>query len=144
MTGRLEELEVYQLAEALCDELWNIVTQWEQFEKDTIGRQLIRAADSIAANISEAHGRYLYKENIKFCYYASGSLTETKNWIRRAAQRGCMNEEQSKQFLERIEDYGKKLQAYIRSTKNQLHRSGSNERFKNQHKQIPGDQPVSD
>lgn len=30
---------------------------------------MIKAADSIGANIAEGYGRYAYKENIHFCYY---------------------------------------------------------------------------
>jgi four helix bundle protein len=47
-----ENLEVYQLAEQLSDSTWQVVQQWEYFEKDTIGKQLVRAADSIGANIA--------------------------------------------------------------------------------------------
>jgi four helix bundle protein len=50
---QLDDLEVYNLAETLSDVLWEIVTQWEWFERDTIGKQLVRSADSITANINE-------------------------------------------------------------------------------------------
>jgi hypothetical protein len=43
-------LRVYQLSEILADEIWIIVTSWKYFEKDTVGKQLVRAADSIGAN----------------------------------------------------------------------------------------------
>lgn len=43
-------LRVYQLSEILADEIWIIVTNWKYFEKDTVGKQLVRAADSIGAN----------------------------------------------------------------------------------------------
>jgi hypothetical protein len=45
----LEDLEVYQLAESFSDEIWFIVLEWGYFAKDTLGKQLVRAADSISA-----------------------------------------------------------------------------------------------
>jgi len=74
---KLEELQVYQLAMEMAEKIWIIVVNWNYFEKDTIGKQFVRAADSIAANLSEGFGRYFYKENKQFCYYSRGSLFET-------------------------------------------------------------------
>jgi four helix bundle protein len=45
-------LQVYQLAEKLADEIWQIVQEWNQFAKDTMGKQIVRSADSIGANIA--------------------------------------------------------------------------------------------
>jgi len=42
---------------------------------------LIKAVDSVAANISEGFGRYHYKEAKHFSYYSRGSLYETKTWL---------------------------------------------------------------
>jgi len=60
--NNLEELEVYQLAESFGDEIWFVVDEWQYFAKDTVGKQMARAADSISANIAEGYGRYHYKE----------------------------------------------------------------------------------
>ncbi|MGQ9569403.1 MAG: four helix bundle protein [Thermodesulfovibrionales bacterium] len=49
----LKDLEVYQLSEKLSDIVLNIVLNWDNFAKDTIGKQLVKASDSIAANIAE-------------------------------------------------------------------------------------------
>lgn len=75
---KLEELNVYNLSMELGEIIWGIVEKWNYFEKDTIGKQLVRAADSIAANIAEGYGRYHFKENKQFCFYSRGSLFETK------------------------------------------------------------------
>lgn len=73
----LNRLQVYQRAMAPAGEIWSKVARWNFFARDTIGKQLIQAADSIAANISEGRGRVHYGENRQFCYYARGSLQET-------------------------------------------------------------------
>ncbi len=58
-----EKLRVYQLAEQLADEIWNIVLCWDTFARDTVGRQIVRSADSIGANIAEGTGRYSFQGN---------------------------------------------------------------------------------
>ncbi len=69
MSKSLNDLEIYREAMRLGEIVWDWVTQWDFLAKDTVGKQFVRATDSIAANISEGHGRYHYKENQKFCYY---------------------------------------------------------------------------
>ena len=59
----LEEIEVYMMAEEIADKWWETVSRWPPFAQDTVGKQLIRAADSIGANIAESYGRYHYGKN---------------------------------------------------------------------------------
>lgn len=80
----LEELEVYKVSLDIGDIVWNIVNKWQFFEKDTLGKQLVRSTDSMALNISEGYGRYHYSENKNFCYYSRGSAFETKTAIVKA------------------------------------------------------------
>ncbi len=47
-----EKLDVYKLSEKLADEIWNIVREWDKFTKDTIGKQIVRSADNVCANIA--------------------------------------------------------------------------------------------
>lgn len=75
---KLEELEIYQLSMEIGEKVWEIVNAWDYFAEDTIGKQLIRSTDSIAANISEGFGRYHYKDSKRFYYISRGSLFETK------------------------------------------------------------------
>ena len=90
-----EDLRVFQLAEKLCDDIWEIVRGWNYFEKNTVGKQLVRAADSIGANIAEGSGRGYPNENKRFVKIARGSLNETKFWLRRASKRGLLDQTQS-------------------------------------------------
>ena len=52
-----EDLRVYKKAEELSDLVWQIVAGWQYFEKNTMGGQLLTAADSIGAYIAEGAGR---------------------------------------------------------------------------------------
>lgn len=83
-----EKLRVYRLSEKLADELWKIVMPWGYFERDTVGKQLVRAGDSIGANIAEGTGRGTFLDNRRFVRMDRGSLNEAKHWLRRVHKRG--------------------------------------------------------
>ena len=110
----LEDLEVYQLAESFGDEIRFVADEWKYFAKDTIGKQLNRAADSISANIAEGYGRYHYKENKNFCYFSRGSIIETKGWLKKSRNRKLLSEEQFNVLYEKLQIIHLKLNAYIK------------------------------
>ncbi|MBU0763694.1 MAG: four helix bundle protein [Bacteroidetes bacterium] len=111
----LEELRVYNIAMEFGEKVWNIVIQWDYFTKDTIGKQLVKATDSIAANLSEGFGRYHYKETKNFGYYSRGSLYETKTWLTKANNRKLIQQEHFEKFIHDIEIIGKMLNKYIKA-----------------------------
>lgn len=117
---RLEDLEIYQVAMKVGKDVWNVVLTWDYFQKDTLGKQIVRSADSIAANISEGYGRFTYKENRQFCIYARGSLMETKTWISKAYERKLITEIQYNNIIEDLKILHLKLNAYIKSIKNKI------------------------
>lgn len=110
---KLEELQVYQLSLEIAERIWDFINKWNYFEKDTIGKQLIRSVDSVSANLSEGFGRYYYKENKQFCYYARGSLFETKTWLKKAFSRKLIEENEFITFTKDLETIGVKLNNYI-------------------------------
>jgi four helix bundle protein len=112
---KLEELMVYKLSMIMAEDVWQIVINWDYFSKDTIGKQLIRAVDSVAANLSEGFARFHFKENINFSYYSRGSLFETKTWLTKANNRQLLTDESYSQFVANIDDIGIKLNNYIKS-----------------------------
>jgi four helix bundle protein len=112
---KLEELKVYSLSMDMAEKIWNIVINWDYFNKDTIGKQLVRAADSIAANLSEGFGRYHYRENINFGYYSRGSLYETKTWLTKAYNRKLIDSENFQVFIHETDIIGVKLNNYIKT-----------------------------
>ncbi len=112
---KLEELKVYQLSMEIGERVWEIVVKWDYFSKDTIGKQLVRAVDSVAANLSEGFGRYHYKEAKNFSYYSRGSLYETKTWLTKAFNRKLITKDNFNSFQSDINIMGIKLNNYINS-----------------------------
>ncbi len=109
------ELKVYQLAEKLSDEVWNIVLGWDYLARDTVGKQLIRSADSIGANIAEGCGRRSFQDNRRFVRIARGSLNETRHWLRRAYRRKLLSKEQIDLVGKLLEDLSPCLNGYLKS-----------------------------
>jgi four helix bundle protein len=112
---QLEELQVYQLSMNIAERIWDVVSKWNYFEKDTIGKQLVKAADSIAANLSEGFGRFFYKETKQFYYYSRGSLYETKTWLVKASNRKLIMDDDFKWISKEIINIGVKLNNFINS-----------------------------
>ncbi len=110
-----EKLRVYRLAEDLADGIWSIVLRWDYLAKNTIGKQMIRAADSIGANLAEGTGRGSIKDNRRFIKMARGSLYETQHWLRRSYKRSLLTEEQVVKLKPLINELSPKLNAYLRS-----------------------------
>jgi four helix bundle protein len=84
--SNFERLKVYQLAEGLANEIWSVAITWDFFAKETVGKQPVRAADSIGANIAEGMGRRSFTEDRRFVRTGRGPLNETRHCLRRAHQ----------------------------------------------------------
>ena len=110
-----ETLQVYQLSEDIADLVWTVVLKWNNFGKNTLGKQLVRAADSIGANIAEGTGRGSYADNRRFAKIARTSLFEVKHWLRRAYRRGLLAQEEVASLQKLIKELSPKMGAYINS-----------------------------
>lgn len=110
-----ENLQIYQLAEKLSDEIWKTVASWGSFAKDTVGKQLVRSADRVGANIAEGSGRGTDQDKRRFLRIARGSLYETKYWLRRAYKRGLLQREQAHSMKLLRGELLLKLNAYLRA-----------------------------
>ena len=110
-----ENLKVYQLSEELADLIWDVVAGWASFARHTVGRQIVRAADGVAANLAEGSGRGTVPDKKHFVRMARGSLYETKNWLRRSYSRELLTDEQVDAIKPLIDALAPMLNAYYRS-----------------------------
>jgi four helix bundle protein len=100
MPSRFRSLPVYRCAADLADDLHRAIVRWPRFERDTIGLQLVRAADSVGANIAEAAGRWTATEKRRHLVIARGSLYETEHWIERAQALGLLRDDVERRLSE--------------------------------------------
>lgn len=113
--GSFEDLDVYRLAEDLADHVWNVVTTWPRLAQNTVGVQLMRAADGIGANIAEGTGRGSFQDNRRFVKIARGSLYESRHWLRRAFRRKLLSDEHVAQLKPLLDELAPRLNAYLNS-----------------------------
>jgi four helix bundle protein len=110
-----ENLRVYVLAEQLADQVWSMVRAWDTLARDTVGKQLVRAADSIGANIAEGSGRGSDRDYRRFLRIARGSLCETQHWLRRAFRRDLLTPKRVESLKAIVDSLAPTLNAYLRS-----------------------------
>jgi four helix bundle protein len=117
-----EKLEVYQLSERLSDLVWDLSIKWHGFARDTVGKQIVRSADSVGANIAEGTGRGTAKDNCRFIQIARGSLYETVHFLRRAYRRKLLTTPQINKLQPLVAELGPRLNAYLNAVNKRYRR----------------------
>jgi four helix bundle protein len=110
-----ENLHVYRLAERLARLVWQVARAFPAFERDTLGKQLVRSADSIGANIAEGYGRGNTPDHKRFLRIARGSICEVRHWLRLAYSRNLLPKEQVLVLKEILDELGPRLNAYLKA-----------------------------
>jgi len=110
MRSAYRDLAAYQRATAVAHDLHRAVVEWPDFDRWTLGKQLVRAADSIGANIAEGEGRWYPREKRRLRLIARGSLYETEHWITYAESRGLLEDGWS----DRLDGIARALSGMIR------------------------------
>lgn len=116
----LDKLKCYRIAFELSNYVWDIVLKWNYFEKDTVGKQYIKAVDSISANIAEGFGRYGKKDKINFYRYARESVMESIDWTEKSNARTLLNDEQYRFIQNILDSLPKSINSLIKYTDTHL------------------------
>ena len=82
----LEELKVYKVAMEIGDLVWDIVEKWPTFAKDTLGKQFVRCADSIALNIAEDMEDIFIRKIRIFVFTAEARLRKQAQLLKKQAR----------------------------------------------------------
>ena len=109
----LGKLDVYKISLNLSDKIWDVYKTLDRDLQYNIGSQVLRAIDSIGANIAEGYGRFHYKDSVKFYYNARGSLWESKHWIYLLYKRDLIDMDLYNELMNKLELLGKKLNTFI-------------------------------
>jgi four helix bundle protein len=116
----LNDISAYKISFSLSNYVWSIIIKWNYFEKDTVGKQFVRAVDSISANIAEGFGRYSKKEKIHFYRYSLGSLKESQDWNEKARVRNLLSEEQYQHISYELTKLPREINHLIKYTDEKL------------------------
>lgn len=114
----LNDVNAYKDAFSLSNAVWNKVITWDNFAKDTIGKQYVRAIDSVSANIAEGYGMHSKKEKIRFYRYARASVYECLDWTQKAKTRGLLSETEYEAIFEVLKVLPKLINIHIKFTEN--------------------------
>jgi len=117
---KLNDIESYKIAFKLSNYVWDVVLKWDYFSKDTVGKQFVRAIDSISANIAEGFGRYSKKDKVKFFRYSFGSLYESLDWNEKSHLRNLLSEEHYTYIFSELIKLPKSINSLILYTNQKL------------------------
>ncbi|MDY6784579.1 MAG: four helix bundle protein [Cyanobacteriota bacterium] len=111
----IEDLEIELLSEKLANEIWDMVTTWEIFAKETLGKKLVRAADSICTNIAGVKGRLNFKDNRQCIRVARGSLCETVSLLKLAHSRRLVSSSRLDRLKPLLDELPSQLNDYLKA-----------------------------
>jgi four helix bundle protein len=117
---KLNNIEAYKIAFQLSNYVWDVVSSWKLFEKDTIGKQFTRAVDSISSNIAEGFGRYTKKDKIHFYRIANGSRFESLDWNEKSKFRNLVDEDEYQHIFNELQKLPKAINSLIKFTNEKL------------------------
>ncbi len=116
----LQIIPLTKKARVLAKITWSVSNNWDNLTLNTIGKQLIRAADSVSANLSEGWNRYSKKDKVSFFIIARASVTETKDWVEKASERELINDSDYKDLQEILSELPKEINGLIKGTNQNL------------------------
>ena len=117
---KLNDIDAYKIAFSLSNYVWDLIVKWNQFNSDTVGKQFIRAVDSISANIAEGFGRYSKKDKIKFFRISFGSMYESLGWNEKALKRKLISKSDYDYIYSELQKLPKLIHQLIKFTNSKL------------------------
>ena len=98
-----EEINIYQLARDLCNEIWYLIQNTSLGQDSKLREQINGSSGSVMDNIAEGFGRGGNKEFIHFLGYSRGSCCETKAQLQRALDRDHITQEKYSELLSKAQ-----------------------------------------
>lgn len=117
---QLNDIDAYKIAFNLSNYVWNLVIKWERFDSETVGKQFVRAVDSISANIAEGFGRYSKKDKVKFYRISFGSMHESLDWNEKALKRKLLKKDEYDYVYSELQKLPKLIHQLINYTNSKL------------------------
>ena len=106
--SNFQDLEVYQRSSKLFPKIYRMVRSWNQVDQRELGSQIIRAANSIHANIAEGYGKSP-NEFKRYLTTAIGSCDELVSHITDASNVKLVADADKKNLISEYIIVGKQL-----------------------------------
>ncbi len=113
MVQSFKELLVWQRSFDLANLLMSLSASFPKEHRYGLTAQLLRCAVSVPSNIAEGYNRKSTKEYINFLSIAYGSLAELETQILIAIEQSFMNDMQSKELLDEIDQISRMLRSMM-------------------------------
>jgi four helix bundle protein len=115
MGGTYSDLQVWQAAMDLAEDIYRITKTFPKEETYGLTVQLRRAAVSVPSNIAEGKGRSTQKELAQFLCHSRGSLFEIETQITLARRLGYIDVAQMDAIRQKTVRVGQLLNGLLRS-----------------------------
>ncbi|NQU84521.1 MAG: four helix bundle protein [Mariniphaga sp.] len=110
---RFEDLEIWQLARKLCNDIYYIMTTTSLKSDYKLSDQINGSSGSVMDNIAEGFERDGKKEFRQFLSISKGSCGETRSQLCRAFDRKYIDQEKFEELNEKTILISKKISSFI-------------------------------
>ena len=111
MPSNFNRLIAYRLSAQLATDVYEAVKTWPEFDRSTVGGQLVRSADAVPANIAESTGKRTVTDRRRVLTIARSELYETEHWLNLAHARGLIESAHE----ERVTEIARTLNGLIKN-----------------------------
>ena len=116
---RFEEMEIWQLAKKLAQDIFDTYINSEAFMQDyKLKDQINGSSGSVMDNIAEGFERNSRNEFINFLSYAKGSTGEVKSQLYRALGRKYISQETFDKLYLQADELARKIASFIKYLNN--------------------------
>jgi four helix bundle protein len=122
MARTFYDLDIWKKGHELLIVVYKVTSGYPPEEKYGISNDTKRSANSVIANIAEAHGRYFFANKIRVLYIARGEVEETHSHLKVAESLGYIPTEKFQWFDRAYEGLAKGISSYITSLDKQSNR----------------------
>lgn len=113
MAYDFKKLLIWQDGYKLLLEVYELTYSFPVEEKYSLTTQLRKSANSIIANIAEAHGRKYTKDKIRVLYQSRGEIEETRSHLLVARGLGYCKSEDVSELDHAYSNLARRLNAFI-------------------------------
>ena len=115
MARLYKNMEIFKLGYGFCLEVYKILDNLPEKEKDNLTSQLRRAATSIPVNIAEGSVKKSYREFLNFLNYSYGSCKEIDVLLMMCYDLGYINKKEYGKIFSKLDELMAKLFSFMKN-----------------------------